>query len=154
VGPEALAPVPAARVDDVRTSCGATKPHEVPANARETLLRWNTERFDTGGVHDPCGSELRAPRTGIYLVSAAIEWPAPTEDGARTLAIRRGFWRDVLVADARNVARGEAVQQTISTTVALDAGASVEVTVYTKGAALTLNPGLQTTHATLTFVSP
>jgi hypothetical protein len=153
VGPDALAPIPAARIDGVRTSCTTSGGYGVPANADAVPLRWNNDQYDVGDVHEPCASELRAPRTGIYTVSAAIEWPIAAEDGARTLAIRRGS-RDVVVADARTVLRGQAVQQSISTTLRLTGGSSVQALVYTKGTALVLDTVLETTHATLTFVSP
>jgi hypothetical protein len=99
----------------------------IPGNAAVTVLAFNTERFDSGTLHDVAANNTRitAPVAGIYLVTANITWEA-NATGARELNIRRNGTTNV----ARVVQPGDAVNTTdqeAATLVKLAAGDYVEV---------------------------
>jgi hypothetical protein len=89
VGTAQLAPtIPAARV--THDSYQGVE----PSNSLPTTLQFNEERYDTANLHDPSkNSRLTAPVSGVYLITANIEWADENleeeSNGVRTLALMR-----------------------------------------------------------------
>lgn len=66
------------------------------ANSTETVLAFNSERFDTASLHDTAtnNSRLTAPIAGKYLIGVNVRWESnPT--GNRILSIRHGTGIDI-----------------------------------------------------------
>jgi hypothetical protein len=152
---DALSSMPAARVDRVAPGCDAPTGQDVSNSSSGVALRWKRAVFDTAElVADSCeqSADLTAPRAGIYLVTAAIEWPATADSASRTIGIRTagGPYNAV---DTRANVPNQPTQQSVSTLVQLGAGQSVQVWVFQRSpGTVVLNPDLSTTNATIHFV--
>lgn len=157
VGPAGTPPtVLAARGERVATGCG-TAPQTVPPSTQGTKLLWRHVAFDNASIiPTACASsgDLRVPEAGLYLVTAAVEWPAAGDAGTRTVGVRTSDSAPFLVADTRANAPGRPLQQSVTSLVRLTVGDRVQVWVY-NGAqeGLNLDPGLFTTNVTLHRVS-
>ena len=98
-----------------------------------TVLDFDSEQFDTASMHDPSTpATLTAPVAGIYDVSAWIQWgfggtidsPAPS---VGALIIGSNGAR---VADAETISLATNTIQNLSGLLALNAGDTVQVTVF------------------------
>jgi hypothetical protein len=99
-------------------------------------------------------TELVVPRTGVYAITASIEWPSAPDTGTRTLGIKRANL-PYLAADRRANTPNEPTQQTVATLYKLNQGDRIQVWAYQKSPGdLTLDPALQTSNVTLHWVSP
>jgi hypothetical protein len=147
--------VPAARAEGIATTCDSTG-QLIDNSWSGVRLLWKRQVFDNGGiVGDTCGTsgEMTAPRAGVYLVTASIEWPSTEDTEMRTLAIRQAGM-PYLAADRRLNVPHQPTQQSVSTLVRLTAGENVQVWAYHQApAALTLNGDLSTSTATMHYVS-
>lgn len=116
--------VPAARV----TNSVAQAAMSVPT---VNVLTFDSERFDTAGLHDSSANPTRltAPIAGLYVVTANVSWDSMSNVGARELALRRNG-TDIVARDV--VAPSPApntTEQTLTTVASLAAGDFVEVTL-------------------------
>jgi len=133
VTPAKVAALPAARVYNSANQ-------SIPGNAAFTTLTFNTERFDTAGLHrtDLDASRITAPTAGLYELTINISWET-NATGARELNLRKNgvdiVARDVVKpTDAPN-----STEQSITTLVSLAAGDYVEVVLrQNSGAALNI----------------
>lgn len=148
--------VPAARAEGVAGSCDATGAnyiYDVPAGVR---LHWTRTVIDNAGiVADTCvdSSDLVAPRTGVYLVTASLEWPSLYDSQPRTLGIRVAG-SPYLAADRRSNVPGEPTQQSVSTLVRLTQGEAVQVWAYqSTGSIIAIDGTLSTSSVTMSWVS-
>jgi hypothetical protein len=96
-------------------------------NPSITTLAFDTERYDTAGMHSTTtnNSRLTAPVNGIYVVTAQVRWEFPVPAQSISLALRENgttyiAWED---GDA------QVSYQEVSTQVQLAAGDYVEVLV-------------------------
>jgi hypothetical protein len=122
VTPAKLAVVPAARVFN-------SSNQSTPGDASFVTLTFNSERFDTAGLHDSSGNPTRltVPISGLYLVSVNISWDTVSSVGSRELALNKNGATVV----ARNVVApsgvGDTTEQSLTTLVSLSAGDYIEV---------------------------
>lgn len=67
------------------------------ANNSVTVLAFNTERFDTAGMHDTAtnNSRITIPEDGIYLIGAEVRFEG-SNTGVRLLIIRKNGTTDIL----------------------------------------------------------
>jgi hypothetical protein len=99
-------------------------PHTIPS-ATFTAIPFSAEHFDTADIWSPASpTRLTAPRTGTYVASAAVGWPAGT--GSRTLRIDRG---GVQIALDTVPATG-GTSQVVATVTRMSAGEYVELIVH------------------------
>ena len=83
VTPDRLGTLPAATV----TTVGLPPAQSIPSGESPTDLEFDSEAFDTMGLHDPAQpSLLRPPIDGTYLITASVEWEAAV-GGRRELQI-------------------------------------------------------------------
>ena len=63
---------------------------QLVANGASMVLAFDTERYDTAGMHNPSvnNSRLVAPIPGIYLVTAEVDWTTNTSN-QRVLALSK-----------------------------------------------------------------
>jgi hypothetical protein len=103
-------------------------------NGTYTLLHFNQERYDTAAMHSGTisNSRLTAPVTGIYELSANVEWESLV-GGSRSMVLVRngegttgGTW--IAAVDEAGKAGG-AQAQALSTVARLQAGDYVELLV-------------------------
>jgi hypothetical protein len=155
--PGTSSPVLAARGERVATGCGSTASQTVPASTQGTKLLWRHVAFDNASIiPTACANsgDLVVPEAGLYLVTAAVEWPAAGDAGTRTIGVRTGDSAPFLVADSRANAAGRPLQQSVSTLVRLRAGERIQVWVYNGAqAGLVLDSALFTSNVTLHRVS-
>jgi hypothetical protein len=149
-------PVPVLRAEGIASNCDDVV-QSLPNAGGGVKLYWKREVLDTGDFLSPScpgQSDLFAWETGVYLVTASIEWPAATESGRRTLGIKRAN-QQFLAADSRTNVTGGPTQQSVSTLVRLTEGAAVQVWAFhTAPEALTVNSALSTSNVTMSWVSP
>jgi hypothetical protein len=114
------------------------------ASGTTTTLTFNSESFDTAGLHSTTANtgRLVAPVDGLYQVTGGVRW-STSPAGSRFLAINKndGAWQ---AADWRTAAGGtfDITDQSITTLVALVAGDFVAVEVYQdSGIGLTVGGG-------------
>jgi hypothetical protein len=112
--------IPAARVT-------RTADQSIPSGFA-TPLAFNAERYDTANMHSNAtnSSRLTAPVTGIYAVSAQVEW-APDATGIREVTVEKNG--TVPVAIANGVPSSVPFDQVVSTEVRLQAGDFVRAVV-------------------------
>jgi hypothetical protein len=94
-----------------------------------TTLAFNTERYDTANMHSNAtnNSRLTAPVTGIYAVTAQVEW-APDTDGIREVALEKNGTVPIARANAVQSSEVPPVQE-VTTEVRLQAGEFVRAVV-------------------------
>ena len=147
--------IPHFRGEGVATGCGDGASIIAP-NPDGVKLYWNRRIMDTSGfLKDPCSasSEIVAPRTGTYLVTASIEWPSNSDSAMRTLGIKTAG-QAYLAADRRLNVPNQPTQQSISTLVRLVQGQAIEVWVYQASPIpLSIRNDLSTSNVTMQFVS-
>ena len=156
-GPGGIGPV--VRAEGIAGGCGDTRDsrQSVPNSASGVKLHWLREVFDFDGIMGQgceARSDLVAPTAGMYLVTAAIEWPSAADTGKRVLAIKRTPGK-FLAADSRaNLANGP-TQQSVTTLTYLAAGEAVQIWVFhTAPGSLTVDDFLSTSNVTMSWVSP
>jgi len=101
------------------------------ASATTTYLSFDSERFDTDGIHDPVtnNSRLTCQTAGKYFISATILWGSNTT-GYRQLGLRLNGVTTIAL-DRRNTnATAFNPAMTVSTLYNLSAGDYVETQVY------------------------
>jgi hypothetical protein len=121
IGPAELSSsIPAAHV--TRT-LAQTIPESV-----DTAIQSTAERYDTAGLHENAtdNTRLTAPVTGIYNVTAQVEWQAGASPSEHELSLKRNDTTTLAITSA--VINGG--QQTVTTQVRLQAGDFVEAIVY------------------------
>jgi hypothetical protein len=141
--------IPAARV----TRTGA---QGIPENSG-TTLNLNSERYDTANLHttsSPNFSRLTAPVSGIYEVSAGIEWETDTS-GQRVLTLRKNGTTTLAFDTDAPVGLGIA-GQTITTVARLAAGDYVEaVVLQISGQTLNIEKSNESTpEFSMTWLAP
>ena len=109
----------------------ATGNQTIP-NATDTVLAFNSERYDTGTLHDNAtnNSRLVPPATGgqsAYLVTASVNFAA-NATGVRSVTLRKDGVT-TLASDTRNATGAGATDITISTLTFMGGGRYVEVLV-------------------------
>jgi hypothetical protein len=127
-------------------------------NDDETALNFNSERYDTAGVHSTSAnlSRLTAPVDGIYLVTAQVQWDV-NGFGNRALALVR--------SDGVTVARNRIMPGTdpvnapavnLTTVVSLSAGDFIEAVVFQNsgGNLSVLRIGQESPEFTMTWLAP
>ena len=138
------------------TNC-ETAPQTISNASGGVKLFWKREVLDTGGfLSSDCTlkSELVAPRTGVYMITASIEWPSAPDSGTRTLGLKRANG-PYIVADRRENTPNQPTQQSISTLYKLNQFDRIQVWAYqTSGSALPIDGTLQTTNVTIHWVGP
>jgi hypothetical protein len=94
-----------------------------------TTLAFNTERYDTANMHSNAtnNSRLTAPVTGIYAVTAQVEW-APDTDGIREVALEKNGTVPIARVNAVQSSEVPPVQE-VTTEVRLQAGEFVRAVV-------------------------
>ena len=127
-------------------------------NDDETALNFNSERYDTAGMHSNSTnlSRLTAPVDGIYLVTAQVQWDV-NGFGPRTLAIRRNG--TVALARDRRVPGTDSVNApavNLTTVARLAAGDFVEAEVFQEsgGNLSVLRVGEESPEFTMTWLAP
>jgi len=123
-----MAKVPHLRAEGPVITCGVVRPI-VPSDPEGVALHWENPILNSGGIlSQSCdvSDRLTAPRTGLYSVTAAIEWPGVPDTASRTIGIRRPGGR-YLVADTRTNVPEQPVRQNVSTLLPLAKGESVQV---------------------------
>jgi len=107
-------------------------------NASDTILTFDSERFDTDTMHSTSSNtgRLTATTAGVYDIKAQIEWAATANTGFRQgFIILNGITN--LAAERYYLAANEVLWLNIQTTYELAAGDYVEIQVHqTSGAAL------------------
>jgi hypothetical protein len=132
--------IPAARV------AGGFPAQTIPANTH-TVLTLPTEDYDTADLHSTSTntSRLTAPVTGIYRISAVVEW-SPNPNGERALRVLRNGVTQNSVNEFAPV-EGQA----LSTEFKLAAGDRVELAVQQNSGSDAL---VFTQSATMSWVAP
>jgi hypothetical protein len=169
VGPSELAGGAVGPSELASGAVGTTKvAHSVPAvsltrttdqsipNATGTAIAFTTENYDTAGMHSAGGSTVTIPVTGVYDLTANVEWQA-NATGVREAQIKQTpgptFAYQIVNAGA---AVNNIPAQSLTTVERLTAGDQVSVLVYQdRGSALNV------THAdrlapelTVTWLAP
>jgi hypothetical protein len=113
--------IPAARVTN---SADESTVHSIGES-----LPFDTERYDTAGMHTPeNGSRLTAPVKGVYAVSASVVWSSDP-DGARFVGLRKNG--DTWIAmQTQPAVAGNPTDQEVSHQALLQAGDYVEVRAH------------------------
>lgn len=111
----------------------------IPNNAL-TAVTWNTEVFDTGGIHSGSDSKITIQKTGYYMVCVNIHWAASAL-GDRYLV----FYKDTAPAESmqQHYSPGFSVShnQAFACILSLEAGKEYTLYVYqTSGSALNIQP--------------
>lgn len=148
--------VPVLRAEGVAPNC-LDVVQSIPNDGGGVKLFWRREVFDNADMLSPtCAlqSDLIAPRTGAYLITASIEWPAAEDNGRRTLGIKE-FGGQFLAADSRTNVLGGPAQQSISTVQRLTQGSAIQIWAFhTAPSGLPVNAALSTTNVTMSWLSP
>lgn len=100
------------------------------ATVTNTILTFDSERFDTDAIHSTTAttSRLTATTAGVYAISASIEWASVAATDPRHIRLKLNGLTDI--AKSRTAAPGGAVhEQSITTLYKLAAGEYVEVEV-------------------------
>jgi hypothetical protein len=105
---------------------------EIPNNAN-TYLTFNSERYDTAGMHSLTTNTGRLTCTiaGIYLIGCCVRWANDTTyTGMRTVGITLNSGRTRIVWDYRHVGTTYLPAMGVSTVYPLSVGDYVELEVY------------------------
>lgn len=105
----------------------------------ETKLSFDTERFDSGGIHDSAASSdctvtpnrcrLTAPIAGVYQITANVSWTA-LGVGARRLSALLNDSTNIGASKVVAVTTGSATEQILTTAYKLAAGDFVEIRAF------------------------
>jgi hypothetical protein len=148
--------VPVLRAEGIAASCEDTG-QTIPNTPTGVRLFWTREVIDTSDMLSPTCEEqtqLVAPRAGLYLVTASIEWPSAADAGRRTLAIKHAR-REFLAADSRTNTPNGNTQQSISTVAFLHQGDAIEIWgFHSAPSGLGVLADLSTSNVTMSWVSP
>jgi hypothetical protein len=121
----------------------------------DTALAFNTERYDTAAMHSNAtnNSRLTAPVTGIYAVTAQVEWDA-NMSGSRSVALEKNGMEPIARTNA--VPPGVPLDQEVSTEVRLQAGEFVRAVVgQDSGGALNVTKDPEyTPEFSMTWLAP
>ena len=155
VGPDQLGTMPTARAEGVATTCDDSP--QMVANATNGVqLIWRKAIYESDNiVADTCATsgDLVIPRTGVYAITAAVEWPMRADSTMRTLGIKVAN-KPYLAADRRLNVPNQPTQQSVATQAYLPKGAKVQVWVYqASNDALPIDGALSTNNVTLTFLT-
>lgn len=114
--------LPGARVYN---NAALTIPHDT-----ETLLTFNTERFDSDALHDGSTNpgRITASLAGAYVITAHIAWTA-NATGNRRLSIFHSGSISIASTSTATIS-GVVVRQSVSTVFHLEAGEWVEAHAY------------------------
>jgi hypothetical protein len=98
------------------------------ASSTALAIPFNSERYDTAAMHDNAtnNTRLTAPVTGIYAVTAQVQW-ALDADGIRELSLVRN--ETTPLADDDALPTDLPFSQEVTTQVRLQAGDFVEAVV-------------------------
>ena len=110
------------------------------SNASLTALAFDSERYDTDGMHDTSSNNSRITfaRAGKYLVGFTVTFPLDV-DGIRVLKIRKNG-STVIAEDAKTASNKRDHSQTLNTLALFAAGDYIEFLVYqTSGGNLDVN---------------
>lgn len=108
-------------------------------NDAATVLSWDTEIFDNGGLHVGTSSQLVAPVAGKYHVFAGIYWQN-VAGGIRTVVLRVNGSKIVTGQTIPGVSNPSGVYSAASTVIDLAVNDYVECLVYHDlGASLDVN---------------
>lgn len=93
-----------------------------------TVLTFDSERWDTDGIHSPGGSRLTAPTAGKYFIYGHIRWQVSGAGTYRIVDVRvTGLAGNAIVASAgAPIASAEGLDQNVATHFELQAGEFVE----------------------------
>jgi hypothetical protein len=143
--------IPATRV----THSSAQSIPDFPPGA---TLAFNTERYDTASMHDNAtnNSRLTAPVTGIYAVTAEVDW-TPDATGTRELTLMKNGSTFIADDDRDGISVVFGGQsQSVTAQVRLVAGDFVEVGVLqTSGGSLNvMSAGETSPEFSLTWLAP
>ena len=124
VGTAKFGAIPGARV---RNSLAET----IAASSLVTLS-YNTEDFDTGGLHSTTTntSRLTAPVAGKYLITASAEWTANTSGRRILILVLNGSAQIMRDSVSPNNTSSLGPEQSLETVYQLGAGDYVEVVAY------------------------
>jgi hypothetical protein len=113
--------IPAARV--TRTAA-----QSIPSGTA-TVINFNAERYDTAAMHNNAtnNSRLRAPVTGIYAVTAQVEWEVDMTGNVHRVSVLRNGTTPI--ADANAVPGDTPLVQQATTEARLQAGDFVQAVV-------------------------
>lgn len=102
------------------------------SNITFTALTFNTERYDTAGLHSTSvnTSRLTAPVPGVYLIAAQVVWDTGTTGQRYLDLLLNGATRIAAVDAGVSVSAGLYPAMAISTVYRLAAGDYVEARVY------------------------
>ncbi|QIG41831.1 hypothetical protein G5V58_02690 [Nocardioides anomalus] len=143
------------RAEGVATGCD-TNASVISNAAGGVKLFWKRSSFDASaflGAECATRSQLVVPRTGIYEITASLEWPSAAGSATRTLGTKRANL-PYLAADRRANTPNEPTQQSIATVAYLNQGERIEVWAYPKSPGdLTLDPTLRTSTVTMHYVA-
>jgi hypothetical protein len=157
VGIDQIGELPLLRAEAIATSCNTTGSSTISNASGGVKLYWKRTVFDSGPfLATDCSSrsEVTAPRTGVYLITASIEWPSAPDTATRTLGIKRANL-PYLAAERVANTPGEPTQQSVSTLYRLNQGDRIQVWAYQKSPGdLVLDPTQQTSNVTVQWVSP
>jgi hypothetical protein len=94
------------------------------------VLPFDSERYDTANLHDEStnNSRLTAPVTGIYAVTAQVEW-SQQNVGSRYMELRRAGTLTRIAKERMVAVGGHPTHQELTTQVRLGAGEGVELAV-------------------------
>ncbi|MBJ7331208.1 MAG: hypothetical protein JHC95_15030 [Solirubrobacteraceae bacterium] len=143
------------RAEGIAADCEGDE--SIPNTRTGVTFFWTRKTIDSADILSSTCEEkdrLVAPRAGVYLITASIEWPAAADTGGRTLAIKRAG-REFLASDSRaNPANGN-TQQSISTVTYLQQGGAIEIWGFQSApSALLVDSAQSTSNVTMTWMSP
>lgn len=126
------------------------------AASNDTILAFNSERFDTAALHGTTtdNSRLTAPISGIYYITAHVAW-ASNDSGLREVSLKKNG-ATVIARSQVPAVTSAGTRQELSTLYRLLAGDFVEVEVYQEsGGALNVSSDPQwTPEFTMAWVAP
>lgn len=101
-------------------------------NAAFTALTFDTERYDTNGLHSTASntSRLTAARTGVYLITGNIFWAGNAAGALREVGISVNGSTTVFIARALQAPTANAIGLTVATLWTLSATNYVELLAY------------------------
>jgi hypothetical protein len=102
------------------------------ASTGVTALAFDTERYDTANMHDPASNtRLTAPVTGLYAITAQVQWAATSATGLRQLGLQKNA-STFMAADTRDdvASTTSGTSQEVTTQARLQAGDFVRAQVF------------------------
>ncbi len=108
-------------------------------DSTDTVLSWDSEYFDTAGIHDSVHpSRLTAPTTGTYLIMATapianLAGTQPNSNWAMKLILNGGDPSGPGIATLKNFPISGYFDKELSTVLSLQQGDYVELDIYQSG---------------------